>query len=54
LELEMIHALIVSVIAMTVLLVTLVMLRMAMSLNFSVAEEMTLNVRHSDRRVEGV
>ncbi len=54
LEPEMIHALIVSVIAMTVLLVTLVMLRMAMSLNFSVAEEITLNVRHSDRRVEGV
>ncbi len=40
LEPEMIHALIVSVIAMTVLGVTLVMLRMAMRLNNSMAEEL--------------
>jgi len=41
LEPEMIHALFVSVIAMTVLCVTLVMLRMAMRLNSSMAEELT-------------
>jgi heme exporter protein C len=40
LEPEMLHALIVSVIAMTVLCVTLVMLRMALFLNYSMAEEL--------------
>ena len=50
LETEMIHALIVSVVAMTVLLVTLVMLRMAMRLNFSLADDLT----HESRGIEGV
>ena len=40
LEPEMLHALIVSVIAMTFLCVTLVMLRMALLLNYSMAEEL--------------
>jgi len=34
--------------------VTLVMLRMAMRLNSSMAEEVTLNMRHSVQGVEGV
>lgn len=49
LETEMIHTLIVSVIAMTVLLVTLVMLRVAMRLNGTVAEEL-----RSVQIVEGI
>ncbi len=54
LEPEMIHALIVAVITMTVLCVTLVMLRMAMRLNSSMAEEVTLNMKRSVQGVEGV